>query len=92
LPAVVRFNLETARERYAEIARLLTGEANADRCATALEDLRARIGLPAGLGTAGVDEGKLALLADEAIADACHTMNPKACTRDDMLALYRAAW
>jgi alcohol dehydrogenase class IV len=91
LPAVVRFNLTAARDKYAEVARRLVGEADADRCADALADLRARLGLPAGLRAAGVDEGKLEHLADEAILDGCHTYNPRPCTRADLLELYRAS-
>lgn len=94
LPAVVRFNLEQPElaPRYAEIARILTGEANAERCADALAELRAGIDLPAGLGEAGVKRDDLETLADEAIADSCHANNPRVCTRADMKALYEASW
>ena len=94
LPAVVRFNLEQPElaPRYAEIARILTGEANAERCADALAELRAAIDLPTGLGEAGVKRDDLETLADEAIADSCHANNPRACTRADMKALYEASW
>ncbi|HHH27309.1 MAG TPA: iron-containing alcohol dehydrogenase [Polyangiaceae bacterium] len=96
LPAVVRFNLEQEglAPRYAEIARILTGEAKAkaEVCADALTELRARLGLPSGLGEAGVSEDDLDKLADEAFADSCHANNPRECTRPDMLALYRASW
>jgi alcohol dehydrogenase class IV len=94
LPEVVRFNLADAptRARYATIARILTGEADADRCADALASVRAAIGLPASLAEAGVSEGDLDRLADEAIADGCHALNPRTCSRADMHALYRACW
>jgi 4-hydroxybutyrate dehydrogenase len=90
LPEVVRFNLPVARDKYAEVARRLTGAADADRCADALAELRARLGLPGGLKAAGVDEGKLDVLADEAVHDGCHTYNPRKCTRADLHALYKA--
>lgn len=94
LPAVVRFNLEQQdlAPRYAEIARILTGEADAERCADALVELRAAVGLPSGLGEAGVDEGDLDELTDEAFADSCHANNPRPCARQDMRALYEASW
>jgi alcohol dehydrogenase class IV len=91
LPAVVEFNLATVTERYAEVARLLTGKADAAGCAGALAALRARLGLPVGLGAGGVQIEQLEHLADEAFADGCHALNPRACTRSDMLALYRAS-
>jgi 4-hydroxybutyrate dehydrogenase len=94
LPAVVRFNMqqEGLPRRYATVAQILTREPNPDACASALETLRAAIDLPAGIGAAGVSEDDLDALADAAIDDLCHTLNPRPCTRDDMLALYRASW
>jgi alcohol dehydrogenase class IV len=94
LPGVVPFNLDAGgdiRERYAMIARELTGSSSTD-CAAALAELRSAIGLPDGLKSAGVMEEQLDRLADEAFLDACHTLNPRACTRDDLLGLYRASW
>jgi alcohol dehydrogenase class IV len=97
LPAVVRFNLACPKsgaalaERYAEVARLLGPTPEASACADALEALRERVGLPGGLGEAGVREEHIARLADEAAEDACHTLNPRPCTRADMIALYRAS-
>jgi alcohol dehydrogenase class IV len=91
LPAVVRFNMPVVRERYADVARLLIAAPDADRCADAIAELRTRVGLPGGLEAAGVMRDQLERLADEAIADACHTLNPRGCTREDMLALYHAS-
>ena len=78
LPAVVRFNLEQPElaPRYAEIARILTGEANAERCADALAELRAAIDLPTGLGEAGVKRDDLETLADEASPTAATRTTP----------------
>ena len=91
LPAVVRFNLAAPglRKRFAEVARRLTGTPDADRCDGALTQLRARLGLAGGLAEAGVDVGVLDQLADEAIEDGCHQCNPRPCSRDDLLGLYR---
>ena len=93
LPAVVGFNLQdpATRPRYAEVTRLLGGEAKAEACPRALADLRAALGLPGGLREAGVGEEQLDALADEAIEDGCHTLNPRPCSRDDLLSLYRAS-
>jgi alcohol dehydrogenase class IV len=94
LPAVVRFNMEApgAPARYAEVARRLTGVPDAGACSDALAQLRTEIGLPSGLKAAGVTPDKLDELADEAIADGCHALNPRTCTRDALHELYRASF
>ena len=92
LPAVVEFNGEIAGERLARASTLLGGAPSVKGLADALRGLRARIGLPNGLGAAGVPREKLDTLADLAFQDACHTLNPRACTRDDLKRLYEASF
>jgi 4-hydroxybutyrate dehydrogenase len=95
LPAVVEFNGGVAGERLGRVAALLGGKfdsLDAHACADVLRALRARIGLPGGLAAAGVPRGNLDRLADLAFQDACHTLNPRACTRDDLRALYEASF
>jgi 4-hydroxybutyrate dehydrogenase len=92
LPAVVLFNGGVAGERLGRVAALLGGKPDADGCAAALRDLRARIGLPGGLAAAGVPRANLDRLADLAFQDACHGLNPRACTRDDLRGLYEASF
>lgn len=92
LPAVVEYNGGAAGERLAEVSRIFGGEGSAQGCAAVLRELRARLGLPAGLGAAGIPRGSLPKLADLAFQDACHTLNPRPCTRDDLLALYEASF
>ena len=89
LPAVARFNQAAAPERYAEIARIFG--AGDEGCDEALATLRARVGLPATLAEAGLADPPFEALADEAFADGSHGSNPRPCTRDDLLALYRAS-
>ena len=96
LPAVLDFNRTAATMRIARIARILGVKGNdletlAFECSGAVRALRKDIGLPDGLGEAGVTEEQLPALAPLAQADATHAMNPRACTKDDMLALYRAS-
>jgi alcohol dehydrogenase class IV len=93
LPAVVRFNLQldSARPAYAEVARLLTGKADADAAAPALADLRAELGLAAGLEQAGVDLAAHPDLPAAAYADSCHVNNPRSCSLEDMQQLYAAS-
>ncbi len=92
LPAVVRFNADAEPAKYARVAGILTGEADASRCADALAALRAELGLPGGLGEAGVRRDDLERLADEAFADGCHTYNPRPCSREELRQLYLDAW
>jgi alcohol dehydrogenase class IV len=47
--------------------------------------------LPESLAAAGVKRDQLAALADGAIEDACHRLNPRPCTRADLAALYEAS-
>lgn len=92
LPAVVEFNGEIESERLARASTLLGGAPSVKGCASALRGLRARIGLPDGLGKVGVPREKLDTLADLAFQDACHTLNPRPCSRDDLKRLYEASF
>ncbi len=87
LPAVLRFNREVCPDRVRDVGVLLGGE----DAARQVEVLRERVGLPGGLRAVDVEEKHLAALADLAVDDACHRSNPRACSRDDLLGLYRAS-
>src|SRR5580704_11010918 len=88
LPAVVDFNASAVPERLARVRAALGAEG--ESLSETLEQLRARVGLPAGLSREGVTEGDLDKLADKAIEDACHRNNPRPVTRDDLRGLYAA--
>lgn len=92
LPAVIEFNLQVASERLARVAALLGASADASACAGAVRALRDRVGLQGGLEKAGVPRASLDKLADLAAQDACHTLNPRPCTRDDLYRLYDASF
>ena len=96
LPAVLDFNRSTVMPKIARIARVMGVRAEdeetlAFECAGAVRSLRKKIGLPEGLAAAGVSEEVLPKLAERALADPCHQLNPRPCTAEDMLALYRAS-
>lgn len=91
LPAVLRFNASAAAERLARIAQLLGAASEPLACADAVAALRRRLGLADGLAAVGIQPTHLSRLADLAVADACHTGNPRPCTRDDLLTLYEAS-
>ena len=96
LPAVLDFNRATVPERIAEIA-LQLGVRGSDEstmafeCAGAVRALRKSIGLPSDLRSQGIEEAQLPRLAALAFADSCHALNPRPCTQDDLLALYKAS-
>jgi 4-hydroxybutyrate dehydrogenase len=89
LPAVVEFN-ERAVHRRLERVRMILGP-EARHCVDAVRELRRRVGLPEGLGAAGVSEADVPKLADKAFEDACHRSNPAPVTRADLASLYRAS-
>jgi 4-hydroxybutyrate dehydrogenase len=89
LPAVLRFNEAAVPARVAHIGMLLGAEAELGACARAVEELRMRVGIPAGLGAKGIEASHLELLATKAFEDACHRENPRSVSRADLLTLYR---
>lgn len=91
LPAVLDFNEEAVVDRVIHVGMLLGAEPAKRACGNAVRALRKAVGLPSGLLEVGVKEEQLERLADKALADACHRSNPRPCTRDDLLALYRAS-
>ena len=89
LPAVVDFNASTIPERIERVRATLVPQAKT--LADGLRSLRAELGLPAGLGAEGVTEADIGNLADKAFEDACHSLNPRPTTKDDLAGLYRAS-
>ncbi len=91
LPSVLRFNAVAVPDRVSHVSVLLGAAAEPQACATAVAELRARLGLPNGLAAVGIQSSHLGVLADKAFADACHQGNPRDCTRADLLTLYEAS-
>jgi 4-hydroxybutyrate dehydrogenase len=97
LPAVLDFNRVAIPHKLAIIARLLgvrgdDDETLAFECAGAIRALRQKLGLPGGLGEAGIAEDALSKLAELAFDDVCHLENPRPCTREDLQKLYQASY
>jgi len=86
LPYGVAFNREACPKRVAVIEQIIGGDA-----VETLKDFVAGLGLPTTLGPLGVCEGDIDSLADVAIDDVCHANNPRVCTRDDFVNIYKAA-
>ena len=53
-----------------------------------LRELKARIGIPAGLKAAGVDRGELDRLSQLAFQDSCHQNNPRPVQEQDFRRIY----
>jgi alcohol dehydrogenase len=100
LPSVLEFNAPAACELYAELAELVTGdpvsgsvEARSAALIDALRTLIDDVALPPTLEQAGVDEGDLEMLAEDAmLQQRLLVNNPRDVSYDDALAIYRAAY
>lgn len=87
LPFVLEFNRPVVEERLRDLAVRFGGGDIAGQ----VRELNRRAGIAPRLRDYGVVEAALPALADKAIQDGCHQLNPRPCTREDLLALYRAA-
>lgn len=86
LPAVVDFNNTAVPERIERIRRIVDMQATS--LSNGLRALRDRVGLPSGLASQGVTKADVKKLADKAMEDACHRLNPRPVTREDVIKLY----
>ncbi len=86
LPMVLEFNREAAGARMDDLTQLLGGDPPEQ-----VRKLNHRLGIKPRLRDWGVTEEILPALADKAIQDGCHQLNPRPCTREDLLQLYKEA-
>jgi 4-hydroxybutyrate dehydrogenase len=75
-------------DRILHLAALFGGGDAAER----VRELNRKVSIKPRLRDWGVSESMLPALAGKAIQDGCHQLNPRPCTRDDLLALYRHAY
>lgn len=99
LPHVLRFNIEAAPERYADIARALgttpSGQPLQDAAdgITRMEGLISRIGVRTGMRHFGIKRADIPRMASAAITvTRLLERNPRVLTEKDALAIYEAAW
>jgi len=99
LPAVMRFNLETASSHYARLAALfgvpVRQISEREAAAKSVEEVEAmvdRLGLIRGLRNHGVPKESLGPLSEKAFEDSCHKTNIRACTQSDLRMLYEQSW
>jgi alcohol dehydrogenase class IV len=90
LPAVVGFNAgaeNVVREdRLQRMAQAMGLRAGAD-IPYAIEEMNARLGLPAGLAALGVNVAQFPDIVRGALADHCHKTNPRVASAEDYEAL-----
>lgn len=100
LPYVMDFNKDYTGEKYREIARAM-GVKGVDAMSQAeyrnaaiqaVQQLSQDVGIPAKLHQIGVKEEDLPALAVDALNDVCTGGNPRDCTVEEILAVYRTAF
>jgi alcohol dehydrogenase class IV len=102
LPAITRFSIRGAEARYAQAARCsgFAPETDGDviaaaKLVTGLEKLNQDLSVPtpSGFGIKEADwNGKMALMAEQALASGSPNNNPRVPNANEIVALYRAVW
>ena len=88
LPLVMEYNRGAVGPRLDKLAAQFGGGDATER----VRELNRRVGIKPRLRDYGVSEEILGKLADKAVQDGCHQLNPRPCTRDDLYELYKQAW
>lgn len=98
LPHVQVFNSKVAAARLRDCAAAmgvdvagLSAEQGAEACIAAIRELAQKVNIPAGLRELNVKEEDIAVLATNALKDACGFTNPIQATHEEIMAIYRAA-
>jgi len=94
LPFVMQACIPEANVRLAAIGKALTGRhsATAIDAVTAMAELGSEIGIPPNLGAAGVPEGLLPALLDDAKSYKRRPQSPHAFTDEELKSLLYKAW
>lgn len=99
LVPVMKYNKEVSAAQYARVAQCfgintfgISEIDAADRAIDAVADLNRRIAMPKSLDEVGIKEDQLGKLAKKAFEDPCHQSNPRPCTEQDLLMLYKEAF
>ena len=100
LPYVMEFNKNYTGEKYREIARAM-GVPNVDKMSQeeyrnaaiqAVQQLSIDVGIPAKLSQIGVKQEDLVALSIDAFNDVCTGGNPRDCTPEELLEVYKIAF
>lgn len=99
LPYVVAFNADAVGDRLKDVALAMGLDVSRREpkeisimAIDAIKKLSKDVGIPSGLKEIGVKEEDFPVLADLALADACAPGNSKPATKEDVIALYKAAY
>ena len=90
LEPVMRFNLEAAHAKFAELAHVV-GAGKAEDFVPWLMRLKREIGIAPSLSAVGVKPTQISALVDIAEKDICHQTNPRPCTRADFTRFFEQA-
>jgi alcohol dehydrogenase class IV len=91
LATALRFNSDVAEARLADLATMVNAsEHTAQGFIAWLLELQGRIGIPTSLTSLGVRSEHVPELVGVALADGCHTSNPKPVTDEDFERLFRS--
>ncbi|MDD7545826.1 lactaldehyde reductase [Actinobacillus porcinus] len=100
LPYVMDFNKDFTGEKYREIARAMgvqgvdqmTPEEYRNAAVNAVKQLAKDVGIPEKLSAIGVQEADLPALSVDAFNDVCTGGNPRDCTAEEILDVYKTAF
>ncbi|EPZ00282.1 lactaldehyde reductase [Mannheimia haemolytica] len=100
LPYVMEFNKNYTGEKYREIARAMgvkgvdemSQEEYRNAAIAAVQQLSQDVGIPPKLHQIGVKEADLVALSVDAFNDVCTGGNPRDCTAEELLEVYRSAY
>ncbi len=100
LPYVMEFNKEYTGEKYREIARAMgvkgvdemSQEEYRNAAIQAIRQLSTDVGIPPKLSQIGVKEEDLPALSIDALNDVCTGGNPRDCTAEEILEVYKIAF
>ena len=100
LPYVMEFNAPETGEKFREIARAMGVKGVDDMsqdeyrkaAINAVRQLSKDVGIPEKLHSIGVQEKDLVFLSQDALKDVCTGGNPRNCTAEDILEIYRLAF
>jgi hypothetical protein len=95
LPAVLRFNEPAVGDKFKRVAQVMglpESEASADGVANAVSALNERLGIPKGLGAAGLAQDTIEKIAEGAMGDHCHLSTPRQPTKAQYVDLIEQSW
>jgi alcohol dehydrogenase class IV len=91
LDHVMKFNLDAARDKLAELARVSGAGTTAEDFIGWLTRLKTEIGIPARLHGVGASAQHIDPLVKIALKDTCHQTNPRPCTAADFQRIFTDA-